>query len=152
MAPVKEEEIEEYLPELEWAYAPTDIKLRQLIVNDMDFTELTSDDEIDVIEALSTPSLVTTTANGAPPPPPPPPGAPPPPPPLPGGAPPPPPPPPPPPGAPPIPGGAPPPPPPPGGSLTLNNTGNDIHVTCIHFHVPVNIFITFKIHYIHVHY
>ncbi|XP_019849453.1 PREDICTED: FH1/FH2 domain-containing protein 3-like, partial [Amphimedon queenslandica] len=85
----KLEDNEEYLPELEWAYAPSDIKLRDLIVRDLDFTDLTSDDETGGEEELNT----AVPLGGVPPPPPPPGGIPPPPP----------------------PGGAPPPPPPPGG-------------------------------------
>ena len=93
---VVEEEVEEYFPELEWAYAPTDIKLRDLVVNGMDFTDLTWDDEQDIFAAPAGPPMT----GGIPPPPPPPGGIPAPPPP---------------PGVPPPPGGAPPPPPPPPG-------------------------------------
>ena len=108
--------MEEYNPDLEWAYAPADIKLRDLIVNGMDFTDLTLEDEVEDSTDTGPPVMggVPPLPPGAPPlppgAPPPPPGAPPPPP----GAPPPPPgagAPPPPPGAPPLPPGAPPPPP-----------------------------------------
>ena len=113
--------------ELAWAYAPSDVKLGPLVVNSLDFTDLTEADEEDFLKDPP-PSGPPPPPGGAPPPPPPPfpgrlpPGGVPPPPPLPGGAPPPPPPPPPPGGAPPPPpppppGGAPPPPPlPPGGA------------------------------------
>ena len=89
----KEEEIEEYYPELEWAYAPTDIKLRDLLVNGLDFTDLTHQDEEELFTInapVQTNGDVPPPPLGAPPPPPPPPGAPPPPPPPPGAPPPPP--------------------------------------------------------------
>ena len=96
----KEEEVEEYNPDLDWAYAPTDIKLRELVVNSLDFTDLTSQDEEDLFG-----SGRVEIDGGVPPPPPGLPGVPPPPPSLPGAPPP-----------PPLPPGAPgpPPPPPPG--------------------------------------
>ncbi len=106
----KEEETEEYNPELDWAYAPTDVKLRELKVNGLDFTDLTQQDEGDLFGR-------TETVDGGIPPPPGLPGAPPPPPPIPGA-------PPPPPGAPPPPPGppgAPPPPPGPPGAPPLTN-------------------------------
>ena len=105
-----EEEQEEYFPELEWAYAPTDIRLRALKINDMDFTDLTLSDDEDVLNDQAPPAFgpggipAPPSIPGAPPPPPPPPGAPPPPPPPPGAPPPP----------PPLPGAPPPPPLPPG--------------------------------------
>ena len=108
----KEEEVEEYNPELDWAYAPTDIKLRELKINGLDFTDLTLKDEEDLF------GRADAVDGGVPPPPPGPPGAPPPPPAIPGAPPPPPgapPPPPGPPGAPPPPPGPPGAPPPPGG-------------------------------------
>eukprot|EP00731_Ephydatia_muelleri_P026515 Em0018g615a len=109
--------------ELAWAYAPTDVKLGPLMVNSLDFTDLTEADEEDFLKDPP-PDGPPPPPGGAPPPPPPPfpgrlppGGVPPPPPPFPGGAPPPPPPPPggAPPPPPPPPGGAPPPPPPPPG-------------------------------------
>ena len=107
--------VEERRPDLEWAYAPTDIPLKALKVNNLDFTDLTEDDEIDYLKAPPIPSF------GGVPPPPGLPGVPPPPPPFPGGGPPPPPPvpaapplPPGPPLPPPVPGAPPMPPPPPG--------------------------------------
>ena len=106
--------MEEYNPELDWAYAPTDIKLRELKINGLDFSDLTFQDEEDLF------GRANSTDGGVPPPPPGPPGAPPPPPPPPGAPPPPPgppgapPPPPGPPGAPPPPPGPPGAPPPPG--------------------------------------
>lgn len=107
--------VEERRADMEWAYAPAEIPLRPLKVNNHDFTDLTDGDEEDV---LKPPAIV-----GIPPPPPgipgappPPPGAPPPPPGLPGAPPPPPPPPPGPPGAPPPPPGPPGAPPPPPGA------------------------------------
>ena len=108
--PPKEEEVEEYSPELDWAYAPSDIKLLPLCINSLDFTDLTAEDDKDAL-SVSPPTMM---GGGVPPPPggpPPPPGAPP----LPGGVPPPPPMPGAPPAPPPPPGGAPPPPPMPGG-------------------------------------
>ena len=110
--------------ELAWAYAPTDVKLGPLVVNSLDFTDLTEADEEDFLKDLP-PDGPPPPSGGVPPQPPPPfprrlppGGVPPPPPPFPGGAPPPPPPPP--GGAPPPPppsGGVPPPPPPPGGCV-----------------------------------
>ena len=95
---------------MEWAYAPSEIPLRPLRVNNHDFTDLTERDDEDFLKAPATNTVGGPP--GAPPPPPGPPGAPPPPPGPPGA-------PPPPPGAPPPPPGppgAPPPPPgPPGG-------------------------------------
>lgn len=109
----KEEEVEEYNPDLHWAYAPEDIVLRSLVVNGLDFTDLTIQDEEDLF------GTGTVSIDGVPPPPPGPPGAPPPPPGMPGI-----PPPPPglPPGAPPPPPGLPGAPPPPPGPPGVNTT------------------------------
>lgn len=98
--PAVTEEIDESLG---WAIPPTDVRQLPLKVNNLDFTDLTSRDDADVLAPVMD---FTDSAGGVPPPPPFPGGAPPPPPPPPGGVPPPPPPP---------PGGAPPPPPPPPG-------------------------------------
>jgi len=114
--PPPEPEVEEIDESLGWAIPPTDIRQLPLTVNNLDFTDLTSRDDHDVLA----PVMDVPDSSGAPPPPPPFPGMVPPPPPPPGGGPPPPPPPPggaPPP--PPPPGGAPPPPPPPGGSPSM---------------------------------
>ena len=110
MAPIEsvgevtsETPIDELRADMEWAYAPQEIPLRPLKINNHDFTDLTDKDDEDLLKAPSVsyggippphPGLP-----GVPPPPPPPPGAPaaaPPPPPPPG-----------------IPGGPPPPPGPP---------------------------------------
>ena len=105
--PTSETPVEERRPDLEWAYAPTEIPLRPLKVNNHDFTDLTSKDDEDLLQAPPIQSFGGVP--GAPPPPPGLPGAPPPPPPPPPG----------PPGAPPpppaFPGAPPPPPPVPGG-------------------------------------
>ena len=112
----QETPVEERRPDLEWAYAPAEIPLRPLKVNNHDFTDLGERDEEDI---LKPPAVVGVP--GVPPPPPGVPGAPPPPPGIPGAPPPPPgppgapPPPPGPPGAPPPPPGPPGAPPPPGG-------------------------------------
>ena len=122
--------VEERRADLEWAYAPTEIPLRPLKVNNHDFTDLTDQDEEDFLKPPATFGVGVPPPPpglpGAPPPPPGPPGAPPPPP-GPPGAPPPPPgppgaPPPPPglPGAPPPPPGPPGAPPPPGAAAATN--------------------------------
>lgn len=104
---------EEHQPDLEWAYAPAEIPLLPLRVNNHDFTDLTEKDEEDFLKPLVVFGIPPPPHGipGAPPPPPPPPGPPgaPPPPPGPPGAPPP----------PPGPPGAPPPPPGPPGAPPL---------------------------------
>ena len=44
--------IEEHRPDLAWAYAPTDIPLRALKVNNLDFTDLTGSDDVDFLNPL----------------------------------------------------------------------------------------------------
>lgn len=120
--PASDTPAEERRADMEWAYAPTEIHLRPLKVNNHDFTDLTDKDEDDFLKpptVIGVPGVPPPPPGipGAPPPPPAPPGAPPPPP-APPGAPPPPPAPPGAPPPPPAPPGAPPPPglpPPPGG-------------------------------------
>ena len=70
--------VEERRPDLEWAYAPSYVPMRQLKVNSHDFTDLTDKDDDDCLKA---PPIVLGGVPGAPPPPPGIPGGPPPPPP-----------------------------------------------------------------------
>ena len=103
---------------LEWAYAPTEIRKLPLLVNTLDFRDLTDADDKDPLEVLVPPAATT----GGPPPPPP--GGVPAPPPPPGGLPLP-------PGGPPPPPGGPPPPPPglPGIMVASPKTGKLSHCT-----------------------
>ncbi len=118
--------VEERRADLDWAYAPTHVPLRQLKVNNHDFTDLNDKDDEDCFKAPAAP-VILGGVPGMPPPPPPfpggppappplpgaPPGIPPPPPPFPGG----------PPAPPPLPGAPPPPgPPPPPGLPGINKT------------------------------
>jgi len=113
--PPEPEVVEEIDESLGWAIPPTDIRQLPLTVNNLDFTDLTLRDDVDVLAPVADvtdsagPPAPPPLPGMAPPPPPPPGGGPPPPPPPPGGVPPPPPP----------PGGAPPPPPPLGGSPSM---------------------------------